>query len=365
MPRETPQAPAMWIRLDPPVAARAVGVVTPGAKPRTGAAEGTVGRARDDSTAGVAAVRRVFGCRWLWWTADPERAWQAALRGVGVGAGDRVVAPAGLDSVATRMIARAGADVLEVDLDPDTGYPVWGDAGRTAAAVVLDHRYGRPQPPPALGTAAVLEDATDAVGAAAGGRPVGALGAAMVCVLGRPPFGRSTGALVGTNAQEVAAAVASDLTALVAVDGPAADGGADTYGAVVALGALWDDAAGVGDWVEACRAAADVYSSAWRGARLPVYPLPAATGTAPSWSAYLAVVPNPDDVVRMLARRGVEASQPAPGRCPASVVRLPNHPGLGLGELLYVADAVGLSVQGWAGSAGGRPGAPVGGTGAR
>jgi hypothetical protein len=294
-----------------------------------------------EGAAGVAALRRVFGCRWVWWTAEPERAWQAALRGVGVKAGSRVVVPVGLDPSATRAIARAGADLFEVELEPETGYPAWGGAAHAATAVVLDHRYGRPYPPPPeLRTSAVLEHATEAVGASAGGRPVGALGAAMVCVLGRPPLSRSFGALLGATAREVAVSVASDLTVLAADDGLRTDAGAARDGIRAAAGELWEDAEGVEDWVKACRAAADVYSSAWRGARLPVYPLPAAQGTVPSWSAYLAVVPNPAGVVRMLARHGVEAMQPTLGRTVARVVRLPNHPALGLGELLYVADAV-------------------------
>lgn len=354
--------PGPWIRLEPspPVSTTGVGCTPAG------------------RTAGMAAFRRVFGCRWLWWTPAPATAWRAVLGATGVRSGRRVVAPEGLDAVATRAVRDAGAVLVEVDLDPRTGYPVWHAAGSLAdAAVLLDHRYGRPCPPPDAGATAVLEHATDAVGGAAGGRPVGALGAAMVCVLGRPPFWRSTGALIGTSDPDVAASVAPDLVPLAADDAAADDAAADDAVSdecaataagpaahrrtvaddFAAAGDLWADALGAEDWVAACRAAAAVYTSAWRGARLPVHPLQAAPGTAPSWSAYLAVVPDPAGVVRALARHGVEAAQPALGRASARVVRLPNHPDLGLGELLYVADAVRVYLQG---SDSARPGTPEG-----
>jgi hypothetical protein len=61
-----------------------------------------------------------------------------------------------------------------------------------------------------------------------------------------------------------------------------------------------------------------------------------APGTTATYSRYPIIVPDPDALARDLADAGVETHRPTGGR----LLVLPNHPGLGVGELLYVADVV-------------------------
>lgn len=327
--------PATWIRLDPPpVEARA--------------------REGREHAPARAALHRIVGCRWIWWAPDSKTAWDSVLAALGVGMQNRVVGPVGMDPVVAQAVRGSGAAVVEVDLDPRSGSPLWqtAPARRPVAGDVylVEHRHGRPSLlPPVEEGRIVLEHATDGVGGSVVGRPVGSLGAAAVFALGRPPFARSTGALVGTDDPARAASLAAVLSPL-------------EIGARHA-GRVWSEAAGVEDWVAGCRAAAQVYSSAWRGARLPVRPVDPAPGAEPSCSAYLAVVPEGDALIRVLASHGVEARRPVPpglisllAHAPCrswrgarafyrEVIQLPNHPELGLGELLYVADAVGVYLR--------------------
>jgi hypothetical protein len=332
-PAARPHGPAMCIRLDPRPA-------------EIGGPEG------HGSGSVLAALRRVVGCRWIWWAPDPRTAWDGVLAALGVWSRRHIVVPVGLDPVVAQALRGGGATLVEVDLDPSSGFALWqtAPAGRPAgdSVYLVEHRHGRPSPiPPVEDDGIVLEHATDGVGGTVGDRPVGSLGAAGVIALGHPPLARSIGALVVTDDASSAARLGAAFSPLESEIGRA--------------GGLGQEAARVEGWVDGCRAAAQVYSSAWRGARLPVRPVMPAPETEPSWSTYLAVIPDPDAVVRVLADHGVEARRPVPpGRIPPpspgpggrgaaafyqEIVRLPNHPDLGLGELLYVADAVRVNLR--------------------
>jgi hypothetical protein len=99
---------------------------------------------------------------------------------------------------------------------------------------------------------------------------------------------------------------------------------------------LQQEADAVADWVEGCRAAAQVYESAWRGLAIRPASLQPAPNATATYSSYAIAVPDPDALALELARAGVETFRPAG----SGLLLLPNHPGLGLGELLYVADVV-------------------------
>lgn len=112
---------------------------------------------------------------------------ELALRARGIGPGDEVIVPS-MTFVATAAAVRAtGADVVYVDVEPDTLLVSLRlvEAAVTArtAAVVPVHLYGNPVPEmdriAEVGKRQgifVLEDAAQAHGASIGGRPVGSWG---------------------------------------------------------------------------------------------------------------------------------------------------------------------------------------------
>jgi dTDP-4-amino-4,6-dideoxygalactose transaminase len=291
----------------------------------------------------------VFGCRAFWWVPDARKAWEAVLRALAAGSGRQVLIPAGAAEHVESAAAACRAALVEVDLHPHSAAPDWASVPASClegpGVLVLDHRFGLPSGPPAATRGlVVIEDATGAAGSAIDGKPVGSLGVAAIVELGAPPFTPSPGALVLT-----ASAQAQEQLA-----------------ACLAPPALPDDvraqlAAGIRDlpdWVEGCRAAARAYDSAWRPLDLPLETLHPPAGTLPTASAYIVLAHDPDGLVEALAREGIEAArplnprldhllrEPARGRLDGArrlyrrAVRLPNHPDLELGEVLYVADVV-------------------------
>lgn len=114
----------------------------------------------------------------------------AALRGLGVGAGDEVVVPAYTFVASATAVLLAGAVPVIVDVDADHLHlsPDAVEAAVTprTAAIMAVHLAGSPADMDALTEVAsrhglsVVEDAAQAHGAAYRGRPVGGLGAAGV-----------------------------------------------------------------------------------------------------------------------------------------------------------------------------------------
>jgi dTDP-4-amino-4,6-dideoxygalactose transaminase len=323
----------LWIRLSPPGA-------------RAGA-EGT-------PTAPCADLLcEILGCRALRWARDALAAWTGLLDALGVGETHRIFAPFGVDAVVQDAARHQGAALVEVDLDPATGRPVWPSAEhgpRGRSVYVLDHRYGLPYPAPPC-DALIVEDATASVGGAVRGRPVGSLGAAAVVTLGAPPFVRSRGALVVAHDADLGRRLETQ-PGLARLDAGAPGEWQD----------LWDDTRSICDWVDGCRAAARVYTSVWRGAYLPVRGVEPDAEADATYSAYLVLVPDAEELCSALAARGVETRRPLsvsarrledargmgwPGARAfhAASLQLPNHPDLGLGDLLYVADALSVHLR--------------------
>lgn len=260
----------------------------------------------------------------------------------------RVVVPVGAEPAIEETAQARGAAIIEADLNPHSASPVWpADRGEVGGGDVFiaDHRFGLPTPLPSHRVGAtVIEDATAAVGGLLGRRPIGSLGQVSLVRLGVPPFGRSRGALIATRDEgwtPVAAATFGPFNATAEVSAR-----------------LHEEASAVAEWVEGCRAAAQVYESAWRGMTARPVTLLHSPGAEATYSAYAVAVPDPDGLVRDLAEAGVESCRPINDRLrhlldrpgddtlPGAralyqqVLTLPNHPGLGLGELLYVADVV-------------------------
>lgn len=316
---------------------------------RLAASPEAAGPPPDDASEVRARLGALLGCRWVWWVSDPDAAWSAVLETCGVGSHSQVLIPIGAAPQIERAVRARRAALVEVDLDPHAGWPQWVpvlEQRRPGPYVcILDHRHGLPSRPPAHpGDGLVIEDATDAVGGDVSRRPVGSLGSLAVVTLGTPPFARSRGAVIATNQPKQAEALALRPE----VGNLPSD----------ASGDLWADLIDVPDWVEGCRAAARVYSSAWRPLGLPLRPVEPAPGTAPTCSGYLVAVPDPDSLHQALAAQGIETRRPLNDRIvrllhdPAGaglagarafyerVLQLPNHPGLDMADLLYVADAV-------------------------
>ena len=301
-----------------------------------------------DRAATAAALRRLLGCDAIWWLPDLREAWAAVWDVLDIGPRRRVIVPVGAEPAIAETAQARGAAIIKADLDPRSASPVWpADHGEIGGrdVFIVDHCFGLPTPPPRPGVGAtVIEDATAAVGGSLGGRPVGSLGQVSLVRLGLPPFGRSRGALIAIRDEgwtRVAAATFGPFNATAEV-----------------AARLHEEASAVAEWVEGCRAAAQVYESAWRGMTARPATLLHSPGAEPTYSAYPVVVPDPDGLARALAVAGVESRRPINDRLRDLLDRpgddnlpgaralyrhaliLPNHPGLGLGELLYVADVI-------------------------
>ena len=111
-----------------------------------------------------------------------------ALRARGIGPGDEVIVPAHTFVATWLAVARSGATIVPVDVDPvslliDANAAAAACTNRTAVIIPV-HLYGHPVDIPNLRTLAerqglfLLEDAAQAHGAEIGNRPVGALGGA-------------------------------------------------------------------------------------------------------------------------------------------------------------------------------------------
>lgn len=141
---------------------------------------GREGAALEAALAARAGVRHAVG------VASGTDALRLALAAVGVRPGDEVLTPAFSFVASASTILMLGARPVFVDIDPET-YTLDPAAaeravtGRTRAIVAV-HLYGHPAPVDRLGAlarsvgAALVEDAAQAIGAAWGGRPVGAWG---------------------------------------------------------------------------------------------------------------------------------------------------------------------------------------------
>lgn len=119
--------------------------------------------------------------------ASGTAALELALRALGVGAGDEVLVPTYACDALYHAVGRAGATPVLVDADPASESMCAADARARATsrtrAVIVAHAWGRAvdlAPFRALGVP-VVEDCAQALGAEAGGRPVGAGGALAVC----------------------------------------------------------------------------------------------------------------------------------------------------------------------------------------
>jgi dTDP-4-amino-4,6-dideoxygalactose transaminase len=133
------------------------------------------------------AFARYVGVTYCVGVRSGTAALELALRALGIGPGDEVVAPALSFFATAEAISLTGARPVFVDVDPATLLldPAALDAAVTprTRAVVPVHLYGQPAPMDALAARAarhglaIVEDACQAHGATWNGRRAGALGA--------------------------------------------------------------------------------------------------------------------------------------------------------------------------------------------
>jgi dTDP-4-amino-4,6-dideoxygalactose transaminase len=231
---------------------------------------------------------------------------------------------------------------VEVDCEPDTGAPIW-PLDRDAL-IIAEHRHAIPvSPPEGASPIRVLEDATTALGGAVRERPVGGFGQAVVVSFGTALCPRSSGALIATARPPIFESLRAE-SALIPLED-------------VADVAVRADLAEVADRIEAFQAAGAVYDSAWRGKDLDLSVVQPSEGTISCRCEYMIRVPDPDGLAATLAREGVEARRPQNARLHglladpirsfpgarafySTTLQLPSHPGLDVGELLFIADVV-------------------------
>ncbi|MBM3450760.1 MAG: hypothetical protein FJX78_07235 [Armatimonadetes bacterium] len=258
-----------------------------------------------------------------------------------------VAVPGDLGAAAHAAIAAAGARTVAADLEPDTARVVWADVPLEMS--IVEHRLGVVRTPPRLAEGAhrpaIVHDLTDVVGAHAG---VFAREDVGLLRLGQPPFWRSYGAVVLVPRDSAAPAAKVTATVRGIDPTPSEDWDADRRRR------FREDLGDALDWIEACRAAADVYRSAFRPLNALIRCLPEVSiEPHPSFTSFHVLVADPDGLRDRLRDWDVETERPAPGplaRPTAGLpstsglyrraLRLPNHANLGMGELLYVADAI-------------------------
>jgi len=293
-----------------------------------------------------------------------------ALRAAGVRPGDEVLVPDFAFVGVGSAVLRAGARPVWVDVDDhgvlDLAAATAALGPRTTAVVALG-LYGRPLDPAAFeGFAArhglaLVEDAAQGLGGAAGGRPAGAVGEVSCFSFDptKPLSAPGSGGAVVTDDAAAAAAVRRLRWHGAGEDGAIVERGYNsqlpTTSAAVLLAMLEHEAA----WRARRRAVAARYDASLAGSAVV---LPAeAPGTVHAFHRYVIRVPDRDRVRAALAAAGVEALvhyptplhahpafadvAPAAGTAPraarlaATVLSLPLHPFLADDEVERVAAA--------------------------
>ena len=298
---------------------------------------------------------------------------EMSLRAVGVGPGDEVILPANTFIATAEAVVRAGGRPVLVDvddttllMDPALVEPAITDRTR---AVIPVHLYGQAAPvellPEAVRAAgiAVVEDAAQSQGARRHGRATGTLGD--IAATSFYPA-KNLGAYGDAGAVTTGSAGFARSVRLMGAHGSAVkyrheilgfNSRLDTVQAVVLLAKLRR----LARWNAERAAAADRYHRLLAeidGVRPPV----TAVGNEHVWHLYVVRVPNRDEVLAALQRKGIGAAihYPVPvhltpafadlGYGPGSfeisegsageILSLPMYPGITLADQEQVAEAL-------------------------
>lgn len=260
-----------------------------------------------------------------------------ALRALDIGAGSEVILPANTFVATAEAVVRAGARPVLVDCDPDfliDTAQVTPAMNKRTSAVLAVHLYGQMAPVEILddlvrGRVPVVEDAAQAQGATRHGTRAGAAGT----IAGTSFYpGKNLGAY-----GDAGAVLTSDDALAATVRRLGSHGGIakyehqivgfnsrlDTLQAVVLLAKLKK----LTEWNSARAEAAERYASML--ADIPgVTPPRVVPGNAHVWHLYVVRVPQRDEVLKDLARRGIGAGI----HYPAPIHLLPAFSWLGYGQ---------------------------------
>jgi len=315
----------------------------------------------ESELAAYLGVRHVVG------VANGTDAITIALRALGVQPGDEVVLPSFTFYATAEAAVSAGARPVFCDVDPQTRN-VTPDtvkavlSARSRAIVTVD-LFGCPAPVPEVEELGlpVLADSAQALGAALGGRKVGALGlASTFSFYPSKNLGcLGDGGAIATDSDEVA-----ELARALRFHGSRDKRSFQYVGYNSRLDEVQAAALRVllpylDEWCEGRRRAAQGYVEAALGDHLGLPQVPA--GAHPAWHLYVATHPRADELIGQLTERGIGARgyyrvpvhrQPAmaayaPGtRLPATDelaatnLALPMSPVLSPEQVREVADAV-------------------------
>lgn len=246
--------------------------------------------------------------------ANGTDALELALKAAGVGPGGEVILPANTFIATAEAVARAGAEVVLVDCDPDT-YLIDTEAALAAItprtrAVVPVHLYGQLAPVELLRGAGVpiVEDAAQSQGATRHGRGSGVDGIAATSFYPGKNLGAYGDAGAVTTASEPWATAVRTLGSHGGLrkyhhDVIGVNSRLDGLQAVVLRAKL----ARLAGWNELRRAAAARYHELLKDFDQVVRP-ETLDGNEHVWHIYCVRVPNRDDVLARLNAAGVGAA---------------------------------------------------------
>jgi dTDP-4-amino-4,6-dideoxygalactose transaminase len=264
-----------------------------------------------------------------------------ALRGLGLGPGDRVIVPANTFFATAEAVSLVGAEPALVDCDPSTrtiSVPAVADELRTrgAAAVIAVHLYGHPadvEELVAVATphgASVVEDAAQAQLARCHGERAGGLGR-IACFSFYPS--KNLGATGEAGAVTTNDATLADVVRALRHHGQRSANRHELIGCNARLGELAAAALRIKlrrleHWTQERRRVADRYHAALAGADAIRRPY-TAPWAEPVWHQYAIEVENRDAVRARLHRLGVATGvhYPTPIHLQPAYTHLGHGPG--------------------------------------
>ncbi|MEA2972498.1 MAG: hypothetical protein QOG82_956 [Actinomycetota bacterium] len=241
---------------------------------------------------------------------------ELSLRALGIGPGDGVIVPANSFVATAEAVLRAGAELILVDVDPDSYLidtaAVEAAMGPSVAAVIAVHLFGQMAEVERLDGIAgpvVLEDAAQAHGATRHGRPPGDVGS-----LAAWSFypSKNLGAFGDAGAVTTHDQIVADRVRRMRNHGGESRNTSDELGwnsrldtlqAIVLSAKL----AHLDDWNRQRAAAARRYDELLAGVDgvVPPHTLP---GNQHVWHIYVVQVPDRDEVLQVLRSSGIEAA---------------------------------------------------------
>ncbi len=276
---------------------------------------------------------------------------ELALRAVGVGPGDEVVAPANTFIATVEAVSRIGAVPVLVDVDPHTLLidpdQLSGIMGSRTRAIVPVHLFGQTAPVEAVlhhayrYGAAVVEDAAQSQGATRFGRMSGSL--ARVAATSFYP-GKNLGAAGDAGAVTTNDDGIARMTRLLAAHGSERKYSHEVVGFNSRLDAmqavvLSAKLSRLQQWNQRRRIAAARYTAALSG--VPHLTLPTTMlGNEHVWHQYVVQLPaHRDEVLAMLLERGIGAAIHYP--TPVHLTKAFAHLGHGVGDFPVAERAAG------------------------